>query len=282
MTTKVHSFLSVIERLREAISINSTPRGVKILDKEIATTLKINQASFSTMKTRKRLPYSKILHYCSQNQVSADWVFLEVGDPIQKKPTLSPAVSKKYLSMAKKYQKQLEKDKNDSRGYRYRIGVLFYLSGEINDATNHYKSLKRVYRNDIGEPISELFWALTLRECGHKDEARQRLYSAMISNMYMLPLIMSEPISHLNIEHSTSNSYREYLDMENEFIKHFPADALTWITETYYSSEARILREKYINRNARLAATRDFSARRNITLEYDNFIYDNRSTYRLL
>ena len=50
---------------------------IKILDKEIATLLKINQARFATLKKRNVMPYEELLLFCKYEGFKSDKLFFK-------------------------------------------------------------------------------------------------------------------------------------------------------------------------------------------------------------
>jgi hypothetical protein len=55
---------------------------------------------------------------------------------------------------------------NDGSGKRYRVGVFYVLSGDLEKALEFYLWFEQEFPDDIGEPIFDLYWALAY--CGYK------------------------------------------------------------------------------------------------------------------
>jgi len=50
---------------------------IKILDKDIATLLKINQARFATLKKRDVTPYEELIVFCKTHKFASDRLFFK-------------------------------------------------------------------------------------------------------------------------------------------------------------------------------------------------------------
>ena len=60
----MNDFKKIIDVLKNYLAQDSTR---KILDKDIANLLEINQARFATLKKRNVLPYLELLLFCKEN-----------------------------------------------------------------------------------------------------------------------------------------------------------------------------------------------------------------------
>ena len=66
------SFKEIINALKLYLSDG---KEIKVLDKDIATVLEINQARFATLKKRNVTPYFEILLYCQREKLSVEELF---------------------------------------------------------------------------------------------------------------------------------------------------------------------------------------------------------------
>lgn len=70
----MRSFKEIIIELKSFLAAGKT---IKILDKDIATLLKINQARFATLKKRDVTPYEELILFCKNYKFSSDTLFFK-------------------------------------------------------------------------------------------------------------------------------------------------------------------------------------------------------------
>ncbi|CAI6145778.1 MAG TPA: hypothetical protein EYO75_03975 [Sulfurimonas sp.] len=70
----MRDFRAIIVRLKIYLS-NDIKR--KVLDKDVSSILKINQARFATMKKRNVTPYEDILLFCESENLSCNEIFFD-------------------------------------------------------------------------------------------------------------------------------------------------------------------------------------------------------------
>ncbi|RUM63682.1 MAG: hypothetical protein DSZ04_04690 [Sulfurimonas sp.] len=70
----MRDFRAIIVRLKIYLS-NDIKR--KVLDKDVSSILKINQARFATMKKRNVTPYEDILLFCESAHLSCNEIFFD-------------------------------------------------------------------------------------------------------------------------------------------------------------------------------------------------------------
>ncbi|PHQ55756.1 MAG: hypothetical protein COA30_01975 [Sulfurimonas sp.] len=70
----MRDFRAIIVRLKIYLS-NDIKR--KVLDKDVSSVLKINQARFATMKKRNVTPYEDILLFCESENLSCNEIFFD-------------------------------------------------------------------------------------------------------------------------------------------------------------------------------------------------------------
>lgn len=71
---------------------------------------------------------------------------------------------------------------NDGSGKRYRAGVYYLLSGDVEKALEFYSWFEQEFPDDIGEPISELYWALAHYRAGNIETYKALLDERDIEN----------------------------------------------------------------------------------------------------
>ena len=71
----MRSFKAIIVELKIFLADG---KKIKILDKDIASLLKINQARFATLKKRDVTPYAELILFCKVYSFSSDKLFFKV------------------------------------------------------------------------------------------------------------------------------------------------------------------------------------------------------------
>ena len=68
-------FQEVMQRIKEILIIKRKKE--KILDRDIADTLKLDPQYYAVIKRRKKIPYEKLAYFCKENKISMNWILLE-------------------------------------------------------------------------------------------------------------------------------------------------------------------------------------------------------------
>jgi len=68
-------FHEVMQRIKEILLFKT--KKDKILDRDIADTLKLDPQYYAVIKRRKKIPYEKLAYFCKENKVSMNWILLE-------------------------------------------------------------------------------------------------------------------------------------------------------------------------------------------------------------
>jgi hypothetical protein len=68
-------FQEVMQRIKEILIIKTKKE--KILDRDIADTLKLDPQYYAVIKRRKKIPYEKLAYFCKENRISMNWILLE-------------------------------------------------------------------------------------------------------------------------------------------------------------------------------------------------------------
>ncbi|GAB6060834.1 tetratricopeptide repeat protein [Desulfonatronum parangueonense] len=160
---------------------------------------------------------------------------------------------------------------NDGSGKRYRVGVFYVLSGDLEKALEFYSWFEQEFPDDIGEPIFDLYWALAYYRSGNIEKARTRLQSAMIQNIYMLPYLFHEPVELQEIWHSSNLKQPEYLLEVEEFLDEPTVDERKWMKNEFFSKSFEELRTGYIATYKALFGERDIGKRRKILDDWRHY-----------
>ncbi len=67
-------FHEVMQRVKEILSAETKKE--KILDRDIADSLKLDPQYFAVIKRRKKIPYESLAHFCKQHKISLNWILL--------------------------------------------------------------------------------------------------------------------------------------------------------------------------------------------------------------
>jgi tetratricopeptide (TPR) repeat protein len=180
---------------------------------------------------------------------------------------MEEAERKKFRARANRARRGLLNEKkkygsiNDGSGKRYRAGVFYLLSGDVEKALEFYSWYEQEFPDDSGEPIFNLYWALAHYRAGNIDEAGVRLQSAMLENIYMLPLVFGEPMKTLEIWHPSNYKEPEYLLEVGEFLDEPTVEERRWMKKEFYSKQFEDLRTRYIETYKALSNERDVAKR---------------------
>jgi len=67
-------FYDVMERVKQVLSTQN--KKAKILDRDIADSLKLDPQYFAVIKRRKKIPYESLAHFCKHHNISMNWILL--------------------------------------------------------------------------------------------------------------------------------------------------------------------------------------------------------------
>lgn len=195
---------------------------------------------------------------------------LLMGDELM----LDAAEKKKYRERANRARRGLLNEKkkygdiSDGSGKRFRVGVFYLRSGDVAKALEFYAWYEQEFPDDVGEPFSDLYWALAHYRAGNLEEARVRLQHTMLQNLYLLPFVFGEPMARLEIWHSSNCQEPEYVDVEPELLDEPTDEERGWIRREFYSKPFEELRATYIKAYAALLGERDIDKRGGILNEW--------------
>ena len=68
-------FQEVMQRIKEILIVKTEKE--KILDRDIADTLKLDPQYYAVIKKRKKIPYENLAYFCKENKISMNWILLE-------------------------------------------------------------------------------------------------------------------------------------------------------------------------------------------------------------
>ena len=67
----------VVERIKDVICHEF--KGGKVLDKNVANELGIEQSTLSASKSRNSLPYDELTMFCIRRKINTNWLFFGIG-----------------------------------------------------------------------------------------------------------------------------------------------------------------------------------------------------------
>lgn len=67
-------FPEVMQRVKEILLEENEKE--KILDRDIAHTLKLDPQYFAVIKRRKKIPYEPLAHFCKAYNINLNWILL--------------------------------------------------------------------------------------------------------------------------------------------------------------------------------------------------------------
>jgi len=190
---------------------------------------------------------------------------------------MESAERKKFRERANRARRGLLNEKkkkgyiNDGSGKRYRVGVFYLLSGDVEKALEFYSWFEQEFPDDIGEPICELYWALAHYRAGNIEEARFRLQSTMLKNIYLLPLLFNEPMEKQEIWHGSNREQLEYLFEVEEFLGEPTVEERKWMKKEFHSKRFEELRTGYIETYKALLHERDVEKRGKILDDWHQY-----------
>ena len=128
---------------------------------------------------------------------------------------LFPTDAKRVRERIRRYERALKReleadDGRDGYGKRYRVGPLYMWLGDVDGALASFDWYVDAYPDDSGEPYQNLTWALALFRGGRKHDAFTKLYQTMLTNLYLVPVLLGRHVQPLDIWHGSNWEWMEY------------------------------------------------------------------------
>lgn len=121
------------------------------------------------------------------------------------------------------------------------------LLGDNEGALKAFAWFEREFDEDIGKPDHSLCWSLALYRAGNEIGAAKKLRQAMLSNLYLVPRLLGEPISEIDMWHGSSDAKPEYLDhIPDPYLQLWTDEEKQWAGRLYGSPGFRSVRQRYI------------------------------------
>jgi len=139
---------------------------------------------------------------------------------------------------------------SDGAGKRFMIGPLYLRIDDTKGAMAHYKWFEKMFSDDSGEPFHRMGWTLTLHRSGFDHGAERMLLIAMLTNLYLFPLLFDEKPESYECGFGSNWTELDYITGAPEWmLKLWSSEEIEWAKGMYYSDQAVKIRERYITIN---------------------------------
>ena len=159
----------------------------------------------------------------------------------------------KIRSRLRSYERKLQQEKkkfgyyHDGAGKRYQIGPHYMLLGDNEGALKAFAWFEQEFDDDIGKPDHSLCWSLALYRAGNEIGAAKKLRQAMLSNLYLVPHLLGEPISEIDMWHGSSDAEPEHVDhIPDPYLQLWTDEEKQWADRLYNSPGFQSARQRFI------------------------------------
>lgn len=155
---------------------------------------------------------------------------------------------------------------DDGRGMRYVIPAMLMEIMDLTEGERYYNWFKKEFPDDICEPYMLLQWLLMFYYRKEFDRAARILKEIIHQNIHLVPMILDQPIKHIDGFWYASNyedeNYLSYEDINQ--MKYISEDFKEWLRNTYASEEYQIIVSKYIELRKELNKANELQIRKEI------------------
>jgi hypothetical protein len=162
----------------------------------------------------------------------------------------------------KSHERRLRKEKEehgfyrDGTGKRYELGPGYMLLGDDGGALDSFRWFNNEFPDDIGEPGHLLCWSLALHRAGDQAAATRKLRQSMLSNLYVVPHLLGEPIAKLDIWHGSNWEEPDYVAViPGTYWSLWTEADREWAANLYRSPEFISVRARWIDIGRALRTT---------------------------
>lgn len=121
------------------------------------------------------------------------------------------------------------------------------LLGDNQGALGAFEWFAREFDDDSGMPEHLLCWSLALHRAGNDVAAARKLRQSMLSNPYLLPHLLGQPIAEHDIWHGTNRGEPAHLEqIDPAYLALWTDDEKTWAGQLYESPGFRSVRERVV------------------------------------
>jgi tetratricopeptide (TPR) repeat protein len=164
-----------------------------------------------------------------------------------------PRDKKELQQLITRYERSLLEEQDrfggimDSAGKRYLLGPFYLLSGDVPGALRSFEWFERKFPDDIGEPFQYLCWALILYKSGNFAAARKKLLETVLSNHYIIPILLGEAPAEIDMRHGSNADERAWItEGPTELFELWDSAAKKWAAEAYEAPQFKKLRNRHI------------------------------------
>ncbi|MFK7954535.1 MAG: hypothetical protein AB8B96_00440 [Lysobacterales bacterium] len=151
---------------------------------------------------------------------------------------------------------------SDGYGKRYLIFWLYLVLGDLEEAKVYFRWYEKAFEDDVGEPIQKLCWGLLVHRMGDDDRAKYLLADLMLSNLYLIPEVLGNPIDPYPIGFGSNYAGYEYAkEVPSEILGSITEEDRSWINGLYETMEFRRYRAQYLEIQLELEQTRGYKDR---------------------
>ena len=192
-----------------------------------------------------------------------------------------PKTERGLRSRISNYRNSLKSEKrkfgfyDDGYGKRYILFWLYFLLGDLKDAQTYIRWYEINFEDDIGEPVHKLCSTLLNFRLGKIDRAKYLLADLMLSNLYMIPIVLGKHVKRHRSRFGSNYADIEYAEeIPIEILSAISNEEKTWISETYESIEFHRYRKRYIEIHEKLANTKGVENRSPLVREAGKLLDD--------
>jgi hypothetical protein len=164
-----------------------------------------------------------------------------------------PQDPKKIRPRIRRYERALRREQacygfiNDGAGKRYLLGPLYLLMGDTEGALRSFTWFAQTFPDDSGDPLHCLCWTLALYRAGELEHAAAKLRQTMLSNLYLLPRLLSMDQAHIDMWYPSNLAEQRYSDdVPDALLALWEPPALQWVNALYSGEPWRRIRCRYI------------------------------------
>ena len=162
---------------------------------------------------------------------------------------------------------------SDGYGKRYLIFWMYFLLGDLKDASVYMRWYEKTFADDAGEPIHKLCSSLLLHRLDKGKKAQYMLADLMLSNLYIIPEVIGKPIKSYRIRFGSNYSDYEYSqEIPREILNAISNDDKNWMRSLYGSLVFHRLRKRYVEIYEKLEKTNDVDNRLPLVREAGNLL----------
>lgn len=181
--------------------------------------------------------------------------------------------SKKIKATIARYKRSMNKEWkehhfiSDGAGKRFLIGPMYLRIDDTKRALEHYQWFEKMFDDDSGEPFHRMGWALTLHRSAFDHGAERMLLIAMLTNLYLFPLLFGEDPEEEGRYGSNRTELAYITEAPKWMLNLWTEEELGWAKGIYYGDQAVKIRERYITIHQFLELERPGKKRSELVME---------------